>query len=552
MTTISSYLLTRMHQAGVGHAFGVPGDYVLDFMDRVVESPIELICTCNELNAGYAADAYGRLGGIGAAVVTYGVGGLSILNAVAGAFAERVPLVLVSGAPHSKMRHRGMLMHHLAGDYHMQLDIFRNVTAAAVMLTDARTAPEQIDRAIAACINEKRPVYIEIPVDLVDQHCTDPDDGPLAVAPTSDSSALCEAVAEAAELLAEADNPAVLVGLEVRRFSLAQQVTDLLEKTGWPFATTINSKTAVTESHPHYLGVYQGGFSHGPAHDTIEQADCLLTLGAWMTDITTGGFTAHLDDSRMIAVNSDKVRIRHHYYDQVALGDFVVALTSALQGVPSDLHAHSPTPYQRPAEFTPAKDAALTVRRFFEALNHWLDDDMIVISDIGDVIFGATELYRPQTETFIAQGYYMSIGYSLPAALGACFARPDRRAIVFVGDGAFQMTPQAISTLMRYGKAPIVVVLNNDGYVIERMIHDGPYNELQMWRYSALAEAFQTDGAAAEGRLVKTEAELAAALKTAADTTDRLVVIEAQVQRTDCTEILARVGQHLRDLAAEH
>ena len=159
--TVGQYLLTRMHQAGVDHAFGVPGDYVLDLMDRLVESPIELICTCNELNAGYAADAYARLAGIGAVVVTYGVGAMSLVNAVAGAYAERVPLVVVSGAPHSTMRRQGMLMHHLAGDYRMQLEMFRKVTAEAVMLTDAVTAPDEIDRAISACVSQKRPVYIE-------------------------------------------------------------------------------------------------------------------------------------------------------------------------------------------------------------------------------------------------------------------------------------------------------------------------------------------------------------------------------------------------------
>ena len=549
MTTISQYLLTRMHRVGLNHAFGVPGDYVLDFMDHLVASPIELICTCNELNAGYAADAYARINGIGAAVVTYGVGGMSIVNAVAGAYAERVPMILISGAPHTNMRRRGMLMHHMAGDYQLQHDVMAKVTAASVMITDPQTAPDLIDHAIATCINTRQPVYIEIPVDMVAQSCRDPDDRNLTVTPTSDPGALEEAVVEAAALLMGAEAPAMLIGVEVRRFGLADQVMALLERTGWSFAATMNSKSVIPESHPHYLGVYQGGFSGGPAHDTIEAADCLLTLGAWMTDITTGGFTAHLDEGQMIAVNSGKVRIRRHYYDQVFLGDFITALAAELPAAPESQHAHMPNPYPRPATFAPAGETPLSVKRFFEAMNHWLADDMLVISDIGDVIFGATELYRPKPDTFLAQGYYMSIGYALPAALGACLAGPDRRPVVFIGDGAMQMTVQALSTIMRYDQHPVVVVLNNEGYVIERMIHDGPYNEVQNWQYHRLTEVFQTADDAAIGCVAATETQLADALQTASDNPDRLVVIEVRVPRTDCTEVLARVGQSVRGLA---
>jgi len=549
MMTISDYLLRRMSEVGVKHVFGVPGDYVLDYMDHLIRGDIELVGTCNELNAGYAADAYARLNGIGAVVVTFNVGGLSLINAVAGAFAERVPLIVVSGAPHSKMRQRGMLMHHLAGDYQMQLEMFRKVTAAAVMLTDAETAPDQIDRAISACVSQKRPVYIELPTDMVNQSCHPPNGAPLLLDPASDPAALAEAVAEAVELLSAADQPTVLVGVEVRRLGLAEQVSNLLERTGWPFAATLNSKTAVAESHPHYLGVYQGGFSQGLAHDTVEAADCLLTLGAWMSDITTGGFTDHLDDSRMIAINSERVRIRRHYYDQVHLGDFVVALTEALEAAPNEHHAHPINPYQRPTEFIPNESAPLSVARLFEAFNDWLADDMLVIADIGDVIFGATELYRPLPNTFLAQGYYMSIGYSLPASLGASFARPNLRSVVFIGDGAFQMTAQALSTILRNHKSPIIVLLNNDGYVIERMIHDGPYNELQMWQYSRLIEMFQTDENAAIGCVAKTEGELSVALQTADQSPDRLIVIEAQVPRSDCTDVLAQVGENVRKLS---
>ena len=323
----------------------------------------------------------------------------------------------------------------------------------------------------------------------------------------------------------------------------------LLERSGWPFAATINSKSTISEAHPHYLGVYQGGFSQGPAHDTVEASDCLLTLGAWMTDVTTGGFTAHLDRGRMIAVNSDQVRVGHHIYPQVYLADFVAHLNSAIAETPAERHAHSPDPYPRPPRFEPVAGEAISVKRMFEAFNHWLSEDTLVVSDTGDLIFGTTELFRPQPDSFIAQGYYMSIGYSLAATIGLSFGRPDRRPIVFIGDGALQMTAQAIGTLIRYRRNPVIVVLNNDGYVIERMIHDGPYNEVQMWQYSRLPEVFQTDDDAAIGCIVQTEDELQAAVQTADGNPDKLVLIEIRVPRTDCTDVLARVGQSIRELS---
>ncbi|MBI5726097.1 MAG: alpha-keto acid decarboxylase family protein [Planctomycetes bacterium] len=541
---VADYLINRLRQTGLEHVFGVAGDYVLDFMDRIVASPLKLIGTCNELNAGYAADGYARAKGIGCAVVTYGVGGLSIANAVAGAYAERVPMVIISGAPHSKMRLNHVLMHHLVADYHTQLDIFGKMTAAAVMLADGASAGRQIDEALSACMAMKRPVYIELPVDVVNQPCGEgPGLSPAGL--PSDAQALAEAADEAAAMLNAAKTPAVLLGVEIKRFDLSGRTSDLLEKAGYPFAATINGKTAVAETHPHYVGVYQGGFCPGAAHDTVESADCLLSLGAWMTDITTGGFTAHLDQSRMISANSDRVRVRHHYYDGVRLGDFVAELTRRLRPADPAGHPHTPVPYLPAGKFVAQADSPMTVRRFFGRLNHFLTDEMTVVSDTGDVMFGASELHRNEVNSYIAQDYYLSIGYSLPAALGAALARPDKRVINIIGDGAFQMTGQELSSLIRFNARAVVFVLNNQGYVIERLIHDGPYNEVQNWNYHRLPEAF----GGGIGTLARTEGELEASLELAEKNPDKTVLIEVQVGRNDSTDALAHIGQIIRKLS---
>ncbi|HOD75756.1 MAG TPA: thiamine pyrophosphate-binding protein, partial [Syntrophorhabdaceae bacterium] len=208
--TVSRYILSRLREIGVKHLFGVPGDYVLDFLDAVIDSPIEWVGTCNELNAGYAADGYARTNGIGAAVVTYGVGGLSILNAAAGAFAEHVPLIVISGAPPAGRRESGALVHHLVSNYYLQLEIFKKVTVDATILTDPNTAPEEIDRVLGQCVSRRLPVYLEIPVDITQAPCRAPGVFPGAAPPVSDEDSLTECVSEIVEMLDNAEHPLML------------------------------------------------------------------------------------------------------------------------------------------------------------------------------------------------------------------------------------------------------------------------------------------------------------------------------------------------------
>lgn len=543
-TTVGRYLLRRLGELGIQYLFGVPGDYVLDLMDRVIDSPVEFIGTCNELNAGYAADAYSRLNGIGAAMVTYGVGGFSIINATAGAYAERVPLVVISGAPHSAHRRAHAPMHHLATDYRLQLDLFSRITAAAVLLTQADQAPGQIDCTLQTCLLHKRPVYIEVPMDMVEAPCAAPGAplGPPAPVP-SDPETLSESLVETTAMLAAAEKPAILCGVEVHRFGLRDDVVRLLDECGYPVATTVNGKTAIPEEHPGFLGIYEGALSRSEVRDTVEQADCLLSLGAWFTDIATGGFTARLDDARMISANSDRVKIKHHHYDNVYLADFVRGLIDTIQPTKKQKRYVSPAPHRAETPYEPRPDTPITVARFFERLNSFLDDSMVLVAGTGDAMFGAAELHTNKPESFLAQANYLSIGYSLPAALGVSLATPQKRTVLVIGDGAFQMTAQELSTIIRNKTHPIVFLLNNDGYLIERAIHDGPYNELQRWNYHELPTVF---GGPA-GIAVHTEGDLEAAMETARKKPDELVFVEIVLDRNDATPALRRIGQAVRN-----
>ncbi|QOV22034.1 alpha-keto acid decarboxylase family protein [Anabaenopsis elenkinii] len=543
MTTISEYLFHRLHSLGVQHIFGVPGDYVLDLMDVLTQTPINLICNCNELNAGYAADAYARVKGLGAVCITYGVGGFSLVNAVVGAYAERVPLVVISGAPNSSVKKTNLLLHHTTGDYNLQLAIMEKITVAAVSLTIASQAANQIDQALAACLHYKRPVYIEIPQDLVHQPCNVPKNQLCSslklTTPETLPEALEEAVEEAVELLNKAQQPIILAGVEFHRFNLEKQLLQLLATTGYPVATTMLGKSCISEMHPQFIGNYVGALSRENVRQRIETADCVLCLGAIMSDMNLGIYTAHLNEYKLINANSEKVKIKHHFYQPVYLGDFIDGLINKLQKKDPQTLEFTPAADVIATSFTPQPENKLTNGRFYERMNHFLEDGCIVISDTGDAIISTMDLLMPEETDFIGQAFYLSIGYSIPACLGAAMADGDRRPIVFVGDGAFQMTAQELSTIIRHQLNPIIFLINNDGYTIERVIKDGPYNDIQPWKYHEIPQIFGESWSCE----VSTEGELETALAQAKVNTECVSLIEIHLDRFDCSDGLMRLGE---------
>ena len=543
--TVSNYLIDRLLDIGVKHAFGVPGDYVLDFLDHVVASDLQWVGTCNELNAGYAADGYARLNGAGAAVVTYGVGGLSILNALAGAYAEQVPLILISGAPPGRRRETGAMVHHLVSGYYLQLDVCRQMTADAAILTDAGTAPEVIDRVIAAAIAEKQPGYLELPLDVALSPCERPGELRRQLPAESDPEALEECVAEVAALVDAARHPIVIAGVDLPRFGLSAAALSLIETTEIPFASMVSSKSALPELHPQFLGIYQGGWSRDAVRREVEESDCVLSLGVRHTDIDTGLFSAQLHGPRVVSAGEGDVRIGRHYYHDVHLADLMPALAAAIKPR-SYACSHPEGAHRFAAKFVPEPDTTLTAVRLYEALDHFLDDDMVLLAEPGDAFCAAAEFHVEEAENFIVQVYYSSIGYCTPASLGVALARPHKRPVVLTGDGAFQMTAQEVSTLVRMRVPALIVLTNNDGYLVERKLHeDGPYNDIQMWRYAELPAAFGDPGFVV-GCRAETEEELKAAFDAAAAHRDKLVLIEAVILGRDCSDGLERLGRAFR------
>lgn len=545
MQTLGQYLSQRLYDFGIKHIFGVPGDYVLGLMDVLLQSPIDLICTCNELNAGYAADAYARLNGIGAVCITYGVGGLSLVNAVVGAYAERIPLVVISGSPSSSSAKNQLLLHHTTGDLQLQYQIMQQATVAAAILTHPQQAAAQIEKVLTACLHYKRPVYLEIPTDVVNQPCQPLEFQTLAIKEKlSDQDTLTEAIKEAVTLLEKASKPVIIAGVEFHRFNLQEKLLKLLEKTGYPFATTILGKACITERHEQFIGNYVGATSQEYVRERVEDADAILCLGAIMSDVNLGVYTAELNPKKLINANSEIVKIGYHSYQPIYLGDFLDSLITELSYRDIDNLDIVPAYQSLATNYRVEPEAKLTNKRFYQRLNYFLDKEFGVIADTGDAIFGAMDLIMHQNAYFIGQAFYLSLGYATPACLGAALALPDIRPIVLVGDGGFQMTAQELSTIIRNKLNPIIFLINNEGYTIERVIHDGSYNDLQPWKYHQLPQIFGPSWSCE----VFTEGELETALIEAKKNIESVSFIEVHLDQFDCSYALNRLGEAISQM----
>jgi indolepyruvate decarboxylase len=537
-TTVGKYLIDRLCDLGVRHVFGIPGDYVLAFYKMLEESPIQLVGTTTELAAGYAADAYARLRGIGVACVTYAVGGLSLANAVACAYAEKSPVVVISGACGLRERHPNLLLHHCVEGFDTQREVFERLTVASCALEDPLIAFREIDRVLAACLRYKGPVYIELPRDFVTQtplfHHT-----PTIAEPHSEPRALAEAVAEAADMLRRSQRPIIIAGIEVHRFGLDDLLLRLAETNQLPMASLLLSKSVVPENHPLYVGVYEAAMGRPEVTEFVEDSDCVLMLGAFLHDLDTAMFTHNLDDARTIFATSEQVRIRHHHYKGVRLEDFLHGLGQEELTRPSRPLPASSDPIYQP--WQPQADRPITVCRLFQKINSILEDHTVVLADPGDALFGAADLTIRQRTEFIGPSYYASMGFAVPGAIGAQCANPKLRPLVLVGDGAFQMTGMELGTAVRLGFNPIVVVLNNRGYGTERFLLEGRFNDIPNWQYHRLPDLL----GAGRGFEVGTEGELESAMRAALDNGDSFSLLNVHIPANDTSPALRRLAERL-------
>ncbi|XZE51776.1 alpha-keto acid decarboxylase family protein [Planctomycetaceae bacterium SH139] len=540
--SIGDYLIQRLRDYGIHDVFGIPGDYVLSFYSMLEESPINVVGCTREDCAGFAADGYARLTGMGAVCITYCVGGLSVCNSIAGAFAEKSPVVVISGSPGLNERQNNPLLHHKVRDFRTQFEVFEKFTIAATEITDPVTAFAEIDRVLDAADRFKRPVYIELPRDMV--HVVPPVTHAYRGATwEADPQATAEAVAETVERFNQAKRPVIVAGVELHRFGLHDQLMTLAETTATPVAATMLGKSVISERHPLYLGLYEGALGNPEVAEFVESSDLIMLLGTFLTDINLGVYTAKLDLPRCVYVTSEQMQISYHHFHNVALDGFLNLLNKQSlkrtdRPIPASILAR-----RQPAPFSIEPESPLRISRMMGEIEQRLDNNTIVIADVGDSLFAATELMTHDRGEFLSPAYYTSMGFSTPAAVGASTARPDHRVLVLAGDGAFQMTGQELSTLTRLGHSPIFIIFDNHGYGTERFLHEGTweYNEINPWAYHKLPTVY----GGGTGYLVTTEAEFSEALAAAWDDRSGPHLIQAKLEENDASQTLMNLAERL-------
>ncbi|MEG7843216.1 alpha-keto acid decarboxylase family protein [Bacillus mobilis] len=546
--TVSTYLLDRLSELGIEHIFGVPGDYNLAFLDDVLaHEKLKWIGNCNELNAAYAADGYARIKGIAALITTFGVGELSALNGVAGSYAENVPVIKITGTPTTKLMENGALVHHTLGDgkFDHFSNMYREITVAQAKLTPEH-AVEEIDRVLRACWIEKRPVHIQLPIDVYNKPINKPTEPILHKPVVSNKDALDKMLLHTTSKISSAKKPVILADFEVARFHAEEYLHQFVEKTGFPIATLSMGKGVFPEKHPQFIGVYTGDVSSPYLRKRIDESDCIISIGVKLTDTITGGFTQGFTKEQVIEIHPYTVKIIDKTYGPVVMKDVLEQLTDLIEHrIEETLEIKSfiSESLSITEEFNP-KAQMVTQKRFWQQIYHFLQENDVLIAEQGTPFFGSATIPLPNNTTYVTQPLWGSIGYTLPALLGTQLADLSRRNILIIGDGSFQVTVQELSTILRQNLKPIIFLINNNGYTVERAIHGQkePYNDIQMWDYTKLANVFGSEEKSLPCK-VENEIELAEVLTNITLNKNQLIFIEVIMSQGDQPELLAKLGE---------
>ncbi|MEZ2132843.1 MULTISPECIES: alpha-keto acid decarboxylase family protein [unclassified Sinorhizobium] len=511
--TVIQHVLSRLHDIGVDDVFGVPGDYSFPVNDAICNHrDVRWIGCSNELNAAYAADGYARIKGAAALCTTYGVGELSAVNGIAGCYAEHLPVFHLVGTPNMTAQMGRKLMHHTLGTG--EYDLFRRMTEP-VVIAHAVMTPENVayetERLIFEALYHRRPVYMAFPADLAEMPVLGSAE-PIP-APRSNRANLEAAAETIAALLEQAETACVLPGILVARAGLRPELQEFIDTSGLPFSTMFMSKSVLDEQHPCYIGMYDGALMNEDVRDFVEGCDQVVSIGAPMTDFNSGAFTSRLDHKRTIAIGQHHAHVGGRTYSGVEMGDLLSTLASRVP--------HRNWKKIRPSSLGPMMGSgadAIDAETLYPRWAAFIRPGDIVIAETGTASMGLGFALMPKDATFHNQTLWGSVGWATPAAFGAAVAAPERRIVLVTGDGAHQLTVQEISQFTRYGLKAVVFVLNNDGYLIERLLCKDPaiaYNDIAQWHYSNLPHAFGCDDWVA--RRVATCGELDDALEEATE-----------------------------------
>ena len=533
--TLATFLFDALDRAGVRQIFGIPGDFALPLYEALQhDGRFQVVRFSHEPAVGFAADGSARIsGGLGVCCVTYGAGGLNMVNSVACAYAEESPLVVLSGGPGRAERRRGVHVHHQVKTFESQLKVYAEVTEYSAILDDPDTAANHITRAIDVAARLKRPVYLEIPRDMVNEPIDISDTRPRTMDRGIDEGAVEEAAQEILARLRGARQPVIIVGVEVHRFRLREQVVRLAERLNVPVASSFLGRGVFPTRHPQFAGTYLGVVSPQPLRDAVESSDCVLLLGERISDTSLGVSADRLTESNLILAVADDVFIGHHRYQRTPLTRIVERL-----GAEESLPRRTDVIQQRPEEARartawPTGAEPVSVGQVIDVLNDFLDEhpEVPLVCDTGDALFASVEI---RSNEVMAPAYYATMGFAVPAALGLQVTS-RRRPIVLVGDGAFQMTGPEISHAPEYDCNPVVIVLNNTSWeMLQAFFPNARYNRTAAWPFAKLADLW-----GGHGTRITTARELESALRTAWIDT-RFSIIEVPLAAGDISPVLAR------------
>ncbi|EBA9358898.1 alpha-keto acid decarboxylase family protein [Salmonella enterica subsp. enterica serovar Colorado] len=539
--TVADYLLDRLAGCGIGHLFGVPGDYNLQFLDHVIDHPtLRWVGCANELNAAYAADGYARMSGAGALLTTFGVGELSAINGIAGSYAEYVPVLHIVGAPCSAAQQRGELMHHTLGDgdFRHFYRMSQAISAASAIL-DEQNACFEIDRVLGEMLAARRPGYIMLPADVAKKTAIPPTEALTLPVHEAQSGVETAFRYHARQCLMNSRRIALLADFLAGRFGLRPLLQRWMAETPIAHATLLMGKGLFDEQHPNFVGTYSAGASSKEVRQAIEDADRVICVGTRFVDTLTAGFTQQLPAERTLEIQPYASRIGETWFNLP-----MAQAVSTLRELCLECAFASP-PTRSAGQPVRIDKGELTQESFWQTLQQYLKPGDIILVDQGTAAFGAAALSLPDGAEVVVQPLWGSIGYSLPAAFGAQTACPDRRVILIIGDGAAQLTIQEMGSMLRDGQAPVILLLNNDGYTVERAIHGAAqrYNDIASWNWTQIPPALNA-AQQAECWRVTQAIQLAEVLERLARP-QRLSFIEVMLPKADLPELLRTVTRAL-------
>jgi len=526
-------LFDELYAQGVRHIFGIPGDFVLNLYEALAQDGrFQLVTLSHEPSVGFAADGASRItNGLGVCVVTYGAGGLNLLNSVACAYAEESPLIVITGGPGKSEKRLGVQVHHEVKSYDSQFKIYQEVTEFGAVLDDPRTAAAQIRKAIEVALKFKRPVYLEVPRDMVFA-----DVNPLSsveqIELRVDTGAVEEAAQEIVSRLRAAKHPVLIVGVEVHRFHLIPKVLELAERLQIPVTSSFLGRGVFPTRHPQFIGTYLGRVSPQPLREIVESSDCLLLLGELVSDTSLGVSADRINEDNLIVCVAREVFIKYHLFQHTPLDMLVDRLLMSdlpvrghiVEAMGTDVSAEIFDPFKQ--------DEQIRMKHVIKLVNEFLEQhpEFPLVADTGDALFASVDI---RSNECIAPAYYATMGFSVPAALGVQIAS-GRRPLVLVGDGAFQMTGSEVSHARKYGCNPIVVVLNNSRWeMLQAFFPEASYNETVGWPFSKLADLWGGRGFRAH-----TPRQFRDALDAAFAEEKRFSLIEVGLQPGDISPIL--------------